>query len=309
MAEDGTTVKAGDRVLEFDNSAFATSLDQKKIALREAEMAAAGAHDMGAIETETKQVELRQHQIGLAKASVKADVPQDLLAGRDAQERQLEKKRAQVALDKAELDLSAQKQETNLEQRVKTIEVEKARRAIEAAEKSIGELVVIAPRDGILVIDDHPWEGRKFHIGDTVQPGMTIMSLPDLAKGMEVHAELSDVDDGRVAIGMTGTCTLDAYPTDAIACKVEQLTPVARPKGGRGSLRRAFAIVLSLPKADVTRMRPGMSVKIELPREPQTNVLVVPRGAKLPAGAVLGACDEQVCAVKGGLGEGDRVPL
>ena len=55
-----------------------------------------------------------------------------------------------------------------------------------------------APRDGIIVIGEHPWEGRKFHVGDTVQPGWTIVSLPDLSAGMEVRAELSDVDDGRV---------------------------------------------------------------------------------------------------------------
>ena len=307
MAEDGAQVKAGERVLEFDNSAFTASLDQKRLALREAEMAAAGAHDLAAIETQTKDVELKQHQIAFAKAKVKADVPVDLLAGRDAQERQLEKKRAQVALDKAELDLVAQKQEAELEQKVKGIEVEKAKRVIDAAEKSIAELVVTAPRDGVLVIDTHPWEGRKYTVGDMVEPGMTIMSLPDLDKGMEVRADLSDVDDGRVSVGETGTCTLDAYPADAIACKVEALTPVARPKSGKGSLRRAFSLRLSLGKSDA-HMVPGMSVKIELPRIVEKDVLVVPRGAVLPSGATLGACDEQVCAVKG-LAEGTRVEL
>ncbi len=308
MAEDGAQVKAGDRVLEYDNSAFASSLDQKRLALREAEMAAASARDLAAIDGDSKKVELRQHQIALAKAAVKADVPADLLAGRDAQERQLDKKKAQVALDKAELDLAAGKQESDLEQKVKSIELEKAKRAIDAAEQSIKELVVTAPRDGILVIDSNPWTGNKYQLGDSVEPGMTIMSLPDMSKGMEVQAELSDVDDGRVSVGETGTCTLDAYPNDAIACKVESLTPVARPKGGRGSLRRAFALVLSLGTTDGTRMRPGMSVKVELPRTVEADALVVPRGAILPQGATLGACDAQKCAVKG-LREGDRVQV
>ena len=307
MAEDGVQVKAGERVLEFDNSAFTASLDTKRLALREAEMAAAGARDLATIDTQTKDVELKQHQIAFAKAKIKSDVPPDLLAAREVQERQLATKRAQVALDKAELDLVAQKQEAELEQKVKGIEVEKAKRVIDAAEKSIGELVVAAPRDGVLVIDNHPWEGRKYIVGDMVEPGMTIMSLPDLDKGMEVRAELSDVDDGRVSVGETGTCTLDAYPADAIACKVEALTPVARPKSGKGSLRRAFSLRLSLGKSDA-KMVPGMSVKIELPRIAAQDVLVVPRGAVLPSGATLGACDAQVCVVTG-LAEGARVEL
>jgi multidrug efflux pump subunit AcrA (membrane-fusion protein) len=323
LAEDGAMVKAGDRVLEFDNSQFTQQLDQKKLALREADAALVAARDLQAITTETKQVELKTHRIELEKATVRADVPPDLLSGRDAQERQLEKKKAQVAVDKAEQDLIAQEQEADLELKVKQIEADKAKRAIDAAEKSIAELVVHAPRDGMLVVETHPWEGRKYQVGDTVQPGMTIVSLPDLDKGMEAHADLSDVDDGRVAVGDTGTCTLDAYPDTPIACKVEQLTPVARPKGGRGSLRRAFSVVLSLASATGERMRPGMSVKVELRRAPLSNVLVVPRGAvvldgktarvRMASGELrdvdLGPCDAQACAVDKGLAEGEQVRL
>jgi len=53
---------------------------------------------------------------------------------------------------------------------------------------------------------------------------------------MEVRSELSDVDDGRIDVGETGTCVLDAYPDDPIACTVAGITPVARIKG-QNSLR------------------------------------------------------------------------
>ena len=316
MAEDGAQVKAGERVLEFDNSAFTKELEQKKLAYVDAEMTFAGAKDLSAIETQTKQVELEQHRIALEKATVKADVPADLLSVREAQERQLDKKRMQVAVKKAEEDLAAQKAEAEQELRVKQIAVEKAKRDIEAAKKSIDELVETAPRDGILVIGDHPWLGRKFRVGDTVQPGMAIMSLPDLAGGMEVRAELSDVDDGRIHVGEQGTCTLDAYPEQPIACTVKQLTPVARPKEGRGSLRRAFEVTVEMAKSEAT-WRPGMSVKVELRRPPLENVIVVPRGAvvdgkvRMASGewreVGLGACDAQRCAVDRGIAEGEKV--
>ena len=41
MAEDGAVVKAGERALEFDNSAFTAQLEEKKLALLEAEIGAA----------------------------------------------------------------------------------------------------------------------------------------------------------------------------------------------------------------------------------------------------------------------------
>ena len=61
---------------------------------------------------------------------------------------------------------------------------------------------------------------------------------------------------------MTGTCTLDAYPAEPIACTVKDLTPVARIEGEK-SLRRAFAVTLTLASTK-DKMRPGMSVKVEL---------------------------------------------
>jgi HlyD family secretion protein len=324
MAEDGVAVKAGDRVLAFDNSAVTADLEQKHLALLEAEMTLRSARDVAAMETANKANELAQHQIALDKASVRADVPADLLPTREAQERQLEKKRMEVAVKKAAEDLAAQKSESELELRVKEIDLDKAKRAIDDAEGVIAALDIRAPKGGIIVIGNHPWEDRKYHLGDSVQPGWPILTMPDLSLGMDVHSELSDVDDGRVSVGMTGTCTLDAYPADPIACTVKQLTPVARSKGEQ-SLRRAFSVELSLAKAD-ERMRPGMSVKVELARPGLANVVLVPRGAVVfPAGSdakpqvrgangalrdvALGPCDAQACAVDKGLAEGDTVAI
>ncbi|MBV8761079.1 MAG: hypothetical protein JO257_27535 [Deltaproteobacteria bacterium] len=332
LVEDGTTVKAGDKLVEFDNSAFTKELDQKKLNLRDAETALHGAEALGRIDIASKQTELDQAKLALAKATLKADVPADLLAGRDSQERQLEKRRSEIAVKKAEDALASAKQQQALDLKVKQIELDKAKRGIEAAEKTIAELVVTAPRDGVAVIDDHPWEGRKFHTGDTVQPGMTIVTLPDTNAPMQVQADLSDVDDGRAAVAMAGTCTLDAYPTEPIACTVKDLTPVARIEGTK-SLRRAFAVTLSLA-ATKEKMRPGMSVKVELAR-PAVPALVVPRGALVPKvegpgftpgpgvnkqpqvrlsdgslrDVTVGPCDAQGCAIEKGISEGEVVRL
>jgi multidrug resistance efflux pump len=327
LADDGAAVNAGDRVVEFDNAAVTAQLEAKRLGLIEAEMTLRGAQDLDAVATAEKATALGQRQIELDKATVHASVPADLLAGRDAQDRQLAKQRAEVAVDKAAHELAAQREQAALDLRIKQIELDKARRAIEAAEHTIADLVVSAPRGGLVVVEDSPWLGRKFQVGDTVMPGMAVASLPDLTQAMEVHAELSDVDDGRVAVGMAGVCTLDAYPGDAMPCTVKGLTAVARSKG-ETSLRRAFAAVLALDRpADPARMRPGMSVKVELHPRAVSHVLVVPRGAVIAAPSdaarparvrmasgelrdlALGACDAQGCAVVAGVSDGDAVVL
>jgi len=319
LAEDGIAVKAGDRVLEFDNSAVTKQLEQEKLALLEAEMTLRSAEALAAIEGEQKKTELDQAKIALAKATLLADVPADLLSGRDAQERQLEKKRQEIAVEKAQAALESQRQESALEIKVKQIELDKAKHTIEAAEKAITDLVVKAPRDGMLVVGTS-WDGRKFHSGDNVEPGMTIASIPDPSTPMVVNADLSDVDDGRVHVGMQASCTLDAYPAEPLPCTVKDVTPVASIKG-RKSLRRAFAVTLELAKTD-PRMRPGMSAKVELHGAPVAGAVVVPRGAlvfdkqvraRLADGSLrdvtLGPCDAQGCVVEKGLAEGEAVRL
>jgi len=109
MAEDGAHIKAGDKVLEFDNSAFTKALEEKHLAVLDAEMTLKAAQDLATIDAATKSTELRQHRIALDKATVKASVPADLLSGREAQDRALDKRRMQVAADKAEQSLAAAK--------------------------------------------------------------------------------------------------------------------------------------------------------------------------------------------------------
>ena len=126
--------------------------------------------------------------------------PQDLLAGRTFQERQLELKRAQGAVEQAEKDYNAAKSTADLDRKVKQIELDKAKDQIANAETAIKALVLIAPRDGVAIIGDHPWEGRKFQVGDTVQPGWTIVEMPDFSAGM---------DSARAS---SPTSTTAAYP-------------------------------------------------------------------------------------------------
>jgi multidrug efflux pump subunit AcrA (membrane-fusion protein) len=323
MAEDGAVVKANERALEFDTSSFTRTLAQQRLQYLDALLAFRAFQDVSALDLAQKEFELESHRIVLAKAKVLASVPSDLLPARTAQERQLELKRADVAVAKAEKDLASAKAANSLEKQVKQIELDKARTKIEDAEKAISELVLAAPRDGVIVVGDHPWMGRKFQVGDSVQPGWTIVSLPDYGSGMEVRAELSDVDDGRVSAGMTGACTLDAYPADQLPCTVKSMMPVASAKGGQ-SLRRGFALVLGLDKVDHERMRPGMAVKVELKRPPLAGAIVVPRGAvvfgadgkarvRLANGSTrdidLGPCDAQRCAVTKGVADGEAVSV
>lgn len=317
LAEDGAAAKAGDRVVEFDNSVFVGELAEKRLRLKQATLDLAAQRAVAAAATTDKEFVLAREKILLEKAELQAALPKDFQPERDWQEKQLARERAQVAARKAEADLAAQKKSSALELRVKEIEADKIRRDLEVAEKGIAALTLTAAKAGILLVGEHPWEGRKFQVGDVVQPGWTVVELPDLTT-MRVEATLSDVDDGRVAVGARATCTLDAYPDLPLSGTVREVAPVAQEMGQQ-SLRRAFKVVIDLERTDAEKMRPGMSVKVEVRGVPVAGALTAPRAALDLSGpwaflaggerrpVELGACDAHRCVVTRGLSEGQAL--
>jgi len=320
MVADGTVVKAGAPVIAFDGAPFTSKLQDNHATLRKEELRFRLDEDSATLQLADKQLEVRRKQNDRDKARQMAALPADLTTERIAKQNQLALTRSEAAVVKGEQELAALIARNALEQQARQIDLDKTRRAIELAEHAIATLVVKAPRDGVVVVGADPWDGHRFHTGETVREGAAIVSLPDLTRPMEVRAEVIDVDDGRVAPGMAGTCTLDGDPAAPLPCRVETLAPVARAKDP-GSLRRSFGVTLALGPGDPARLRPGMAVKVCLHRAPRHG-LVIPRGAVLPArgggarvrlgnGALrevtLAACDAQHCAIASGLAEGERV--
>src|SRR6202035_4435206 len=269
--------------------------------------------------TSEKAFAVEQKKTDLEKARIQAAVPAELLTGREHQDRQLALSRAEVELAKPVADLTAQRQGSAADLAAHRIDLEKSRREILTAETAIGALVLKAPRAGIALVADHPWEGRKLREGDNVWVGLPVMRLPDLSS-IAIDAALSDVDDGRVRPGMAALCTLDAFPGESFTARVVEVSPVAR-ESARSSLLRSFKVRLAVDRAAPARMRPGMSVKVEVLGPEARGVLLAPRAgldlgvepprALLAAGGSapvrLGACGEADCVVESGLAEGARL--
>jgi multidrug resistance efflux pump len=319
MAEDGTPVKSGDPVVSFDNSQFASELEEKRLSASQAGSQLASAEAESRTTIAEKRFNLEKARSELEKARIAAALPKDLLSLRDYQERQLALKRAQSEFGKAKAALETQGKVSSTDLQVQKIAMEKSRREIKDAEEAIEALTLRAPRDGMMLVGQHPWEGRKLQEGDTVWVGMAVASLPDLSS-MIVQASLSDVDDGRITPGMEVLCTLDAYPGVAYRGRVAEISPVAR-ESRRSPLLRYFPVRIVLEKSDPARMRPGMSVRVEVLGPEVREALLVPRAAldlasgkpkALLAGGgtadvKLGPCGPNECVVESGLQDGTRL--
>jgi multidrug efflux pump subunit AcrA (membrane-fusion protein) len=319
MAEDGTLVKAGAPVVAFDNSQFASDLEEKRLNASNAGSDLERARAESKTTLADKRFAVEKAKSELEKARLSASIPKDLLSLREYQERQLALKKAQSELDKAEEDLRAETKGSTTEVQIQQISLEKSSREIRDAEEAIDALTLKAPRDGMMLVADHPWEGRKLQLGDSVWVGMTVATLPELSS-MIVQASLSDVDDGRISPGLEVLCTVDAYPAVTYRGRVAEISPVAR-ESKRSPLLRYFPVKITLDQSDPRRMRPGMSVRVEVLGPETKNALLVPREALVFSGGKtrallagggaadvrLGPCAAEACVVESGVKEGTRL--
>jgi len=319
LAEDGATVESGELVAQFDSGGIQASLEQHRASLRQAQIQLESRERELRAEREAKRAAAEAAEVEAEKARVDAGVPRELRPAVEWDRLQIALLEKEAALEKARLDLTALAETSEADLQVLRSAVQKARRQLASAEATLDAVSIAAPRDGIFVVADHfrGEEDRKYAAGDTVFTGLTIATIPDLAE-MEVVAELHDVDFGRVTAGMPARVVLDTYPDEVIPGRVVEVVAVANPT----RFRSAFPVRVSLERVDPERMRPGMSVRVEVVRRTWPDALVVPRGAVrlegtratvAAGGSARGirieSCTLTLCVIESGLEEGELVDV
>lgn len=318
IAEDGSTVKAGEPVAELDNSALTADLEQKRQTATQAAQELKQKEGEWEADLEQKQLDVEKKKSEMEKARLSAVVPKDLLSARQFETNEMAFRKAVVEHEKAVEVLRSRRTAVNSERENLMLRIAQAERDIARAEAGISALVLRAPKDGIVVVRDH-WQGRKLQTGDTVFVGFPIAMLPDL-DSIRLKAALPDVDDGKIRTGMPVVVTLDGFPDVNYTGRIGAISAVAQ-ESRRASLRRHFDVLIALDKLDMERMRPGLSARVVVRREVVPNALLAPRSALDFSGGKsrahlangdavevkLGSCNAQDCIVTSGLKEGEKL--
>jgi HlyD family secretion protein len=319
IAPEGSVVAEGDRVAELDNSEFASGIEQRKSTLNETDYRLRQRTAEIAATLAEREFDLRSRNKDLEKTTLDAAVPAELLSRRDYEDRQLALSRAKTEQEKAVTNLASARSNAQSELANLRLTFLQAQRELETAESAIHQLVLRAPAPGILIIGEIRWEGRKMQSGDNVFVGMPIAQIPDLST-IQVVANLADVDEGKIEVGMPATITLDAYPEKSFTGTVARISAVAQ-EVDPASLRRVFRVILPIDEIDENLMRPGYSVRVTVERRREAGVLLVPRASVDRAGekpsllladgksveVELGDCNPFECIVSSGVEEGVRL--
>jgi len=275
MALEGTAVKKGDRILEFDATTLVSQKAEAERVLDEAKLKIEKTRADLEVQRADLLIALSAADANLKVAQLYGKIEKALLPANTWQKYQLDLAKAQLAKQRAQEQLA--NLVNSIPAQVALVEVSKAQAEVglRKIEGDLAQMSIDAPQDGIIIYGDNWASSRKFQVGDNAFPGMPVMTIPDLST-IQVVAYVYDTELRFLSPNMTCNLGLDSVPERSYRGRIISLTSVANRKGF-ASQHKVFRAVIDLDRLDSDVMKPGMTVKVEVPVSLASGVISVPR--------------------------------
>jgi len=279
LTADGTAIKPGDVVVEFDKTKTEQDLAQYRSSLKSAEAAIDQAKAQAHLTEEEDKTAVLKAQYDVEAAKLEAS-KQEIVSKIEGEEAKLKlidseqklreataKQKSDQALNKATIESTEQASH-------------KAKYDVERAEQSLAKMAVHAPSTGTLSILQH-WMGSgeaAYRAGDRVWPGAAIAELPD-ASTLRISARVDETERGRLALKQPVTVQLNAIPDRQFTGHVERIGEIASLDFSSGwPISRNFILEILLDQTD-PRFKPGITGQVTVVVEKVPNALILPAQA------------------------------
>jgi multidrug efflux pump subunit AcrA (membrane-fusion protein) len=279
IAANGTAVKTGDVVAEFDAVTLRRTIQEKQSELRSAsaELEQGDAQSQITVEEREAAVEKGRFEVVKAKLSL-GEI--GLVSEIDAERARLALADAEIRLREAEAALASARANAKADRETRERRIEKVKAELARAEGQVLALHVKAPVDGIVNILPN-YRGfsttvpQEFRAGDRAFPGANIMELPDLST-VYLAARLDEADRGQLAPGQSATIRVDAVADRDYKATVKEISLLARTDfTGGWPPPKQFDLTLAIEDPDA-RLRPGMSAAARITVGRLPDVLLLP---------------------------------
>jgi HlyD family secretion protein len=261
------SVAEGQRVTRDQAVALLNAADlEHEIALRKAELAAAGAQ-LAELEAGFRPEEVAQARAVLAAAGAEAENAaenlarqQQLFGEKVIPEKELDTavtadQVARQAVREAEERLALQEKGARPEQVARArAQVEQAEAALALATTRFGYATLRSPLAGIVLTEN-------IEPGEYVQPGMPVLTVGNLEE-VWLRAYISETDLGRVKVGQHAWLASDSYPDRQYPGRVTFIAPEAeftprQVQTERQRVKLVYRIKITAPNPKM-ELKPGM---------------------------------------------------
>ena len=271
---EGTLVKKGDFVLQLDGEELQKKIESIEEELKgfKAEIDKSNANHKFSIKQVNYALENAETNFKLAKMRLKQ-------IEFESQSKQQQEK---MSFKIAENNYKEIKEKLELQKVINSTErlrlLSKFRRAeikLEKSNKSLTQLTLTAPDDG-LVVYAKIWKGNrtgKIQIGDTPWRGQALIELPDLSE-IEVETTVNEVDISKIKVGMKVNIVLDAFREKIYDGEITTISRLAHRDDENYGLN-VFDVVVKVINVD-EHLKPGMSAKCELIISNYDSIITIP---------------------------------
>jgi RND family efflux transporter MFP subunit len=275
LVEEGTHVKAGDMLVEFDGQQVNRHLGEH-VAERDKAQEELNKRKLEYdVQLRDLKIKVEEARVNLEKARHKSEAQNAIAAVVSPQELREVKIQLELA-QSADLRLNEKLRATERMRKAELAalegNLETARRRVAHLEAQQKALTVVAPTAGV-VIFKRDYSGEKKQVGQSAWRMQTIMQIPDLAT-LRLEAMVEEANAGGIRVGQSARVRLDAFPERPLKGKVVSVGNILHAKRWDTPIKVIDAIVEVEPKGE--RLLPGMTgeAQIEVARIP--NVLQVP---------------------------------
>jgi len=301
IATDGTQVKKGDVVVEFDPSKTRQDLAQDQSILKSSQAEIEQVRAQGRLneEADTTAVMKAKYEVELARLDASKS---EIVSRIDGAEANLKLADAEQALREAEAKLKSDETIDHATIEDKKNASRKADFDAKRAAASLSAMTLQAPSDGSISLLSvwHNGGEAPFKAGERAWPGTPLAELPD-ASSMRIAARVDETERGRLALAQGATLQLDAISDRQFTGKVARIGTIATPDFSAGwPIPRNFDLEIGIDQPD-PRLKPGMTVQI--------TVIVgrVPDAITIPAQASFQKSGQTVAYVWSGSAFQERV--
>lgn len=324
IVDDGTFVKKGDPVVRFDPTEFEKglrdgeadeSIAKEKIAkAKEQSQSVDVGLDLDAAMAKKDMAHAKAFQTKDEHIFSRFEIASSLMDTELAQSRAdyaQEMKKAKGTLARTEVDLHS-------------IEAQKADRDVKRAEASYGAREVMAPHDGVVILQ-RDWREELPRPGKIVWPGQKLAEIPKPG-GLQAEVYILEADAGGLAVGQRVEAEPFGYYGAPVAAVVSRVDTLARPRFPSVPVQY-FGATLKFEQKPPASLVPGQRIQAAILIADLKDVLVVPRqavfqrdghgvvykkgimGSFNPVPVTLGQGAPGRVVVTGGLDPGDVVAL
>lgn len=329
LAKNGTQVRTGDLIVQFDQTTLRRTLDEKRSELRQAEAEIDRIRGEARIREEQDLTDVTKAGYDVERAKLDVST-EDLISRVEAEKFKLALADAEQRRGETESRLAANRRGAAADESSRRQRRDKAALEVAKAERDLAALSLVAPGDGTIAILDN-WRasgafdrGREFREGDRAWAGAAIAEVPDLST-VEIVASIDEADRGRIREEQDAKIRVDALPDKELAARVQSISALAKVVFSGWPPVKQFELHLRLTESD-PRLKSGMSAMASVATDRLERQLLLPAKAAFQKGGrqvvyvrrglgwqereiVVGRRSPETLLVLSGVAEGDRVAL